>query len=88
VLTLTYGPDVDWCSNILASGKCALTWQGQEYVLEKPEMLPISQAWEAYPLSTRLVGIASGVKQCLWVHRPSKASEKEGTEKDRAGVTS
>jgi deazaflavin-dependent oxidoreductase (nitroreductase family) len=88
VLTLTYGPEVDWCRNILASGTCALTWKGQEYALENPEMLPISQAWEAYPLSTRLVGIASGVKQCLWVHRPSKASEQEGSEKDRAGVTS
>jgi deazaflavin-dependent oxidoreductase (nitroreductase family) len=88
VLTLTYGPEVDWCRNILASGTCALTWKGREYALEKPELLPISQAWEAYPLPTRLVGRAGGVKQCLWVHRPSTASEKEGSEKDRAGVTS
>ncbi len=83
VLTLTYGPDVDWCRNILASRRCALTWKGQEYALEKPEMLPISQVWEAYPLSTKLIGRAGGVKQCLWVHRPSEASAE-----DRTGVTS
>lgn len=77
VLTLTYGPDVDWCRNIVASGTCALIWKGQEYTLEKPEILPISQAWGAYPFFTRLVGRVGGVKQCLWVHRASKASEKE-----------
>jgi deazaflavin-dependent oxidoreductase (nitroreductase family) len=74
VLTLTYGADVDWCRNILARGTCALTWKGQEYDLENPEVLPISQAWKAYPLFTRLVGRVGGVKQCLWVHRSSTAS--------------
>lgn len=88
VLTLTYGPEVDWCRNIMASGTCVLTWKGQEYTLENPALLPISQAWQAYPLSTRLVGRVGGVKQCLWLHRPSTASAKEGSAKDRAGVTS
>ncbi len=83
VLTLTYGPDVDWCRNILAKLRSP-----KDSPLEQPERLPISQAWEAYPLSTRLVGRVGGVKQCLWVHRPSKASEKQGSEKDRASVTS
>jgi deazaflavin-dependent oxidoreductase (nitroreductase family) len=80
VLTLTYGPDVDWCRNIMASGKCALTWKGQEYALEKPERLLFSEAWEAYPLSTRLVGGVGGVKQCLWVHRKQEVPEKEVAE--------
>ena len=42
VFALAYGPNVDWCRNIMASGKCTLIWKGQEYALEKPELLPIS----------------------------------------------
>ncbi len=77
VLTLSYGPDVDWCHNIMASGTCVLTWKGQEYALEKPELLPISEAWEAYSLSTRLVIGAGGVKQCLWVQKQRVVPEKD-----------
>jgi deazaflavin-dependent oxidoreductase (nitroreductase family) len=77
VLTLTYGPDVDWCRNVMASGKCILTWKGQEYALEKPEILPISEVQEAYPLPTRLIGRAGGVQQCLWLHKQSMVPEKD-----------
>jgi hypothetical protein len=77
VLTLSYGPDVDWCHNIMTSGKCVLTWKGQGYALEKPERLPISETWEAYPLSTRLVISAGGVKQCLWVHKQRVVPEQD-----------
>ncbi len=69
VLTLAYGPNVDWCRNIIATGTCTLTWKGHEYALEKPELLPISKAWEAYPLSTRPFIMAGGMKQCLWLHQ-------------------
>ncbi len=77
VFTLAYGPHVDWCRNIMASGKCTLTWKGHEYALEKPELLPISEAWEAYPLSTRPFIMAGGMKQCLWLHRQSEVPESE-----------
>lgn len=85
VLTLAYGPDVDWCRNILASGTCTLTWRGQEYALEKPELLPISEAWEAYPLFTRLFIRAGGMKQCLWVHRKQEVPAKDVPEQGVVG---
>src|SRR5215472_5346631 len=53
VITLTYGPNSDWCRNVMASGQCMLVWKGQEYMLDKPEVLPISEVWGAYPLWTR-----------------------------------
>jgi hypothetical protein len=31
ILALAYGPDVDWCRNVLAAGKCTLLYRGQEY---------------------------------------------------------
>lgn len=76
VFALAYGPDVDWCRNIMATGTCTLTWKGHEYALEKPEIIPISEAWEAYPLSARLFIMAGGMKQCLWVHRQREVPEK------------
>ncbi len=45
--------------------------------MPKPEILPISQAWEAYPLSTRLVGRVGGVKQGPWVHRTEQSQRKD-----------
>ena len=77
VLILTYGPDVDWCRNIIASGTCMLTWKGQEYVLEQPTILPIAEARDAYPLPTRLISRAVGVKQCLWIHKQRVVPEKD-----------
>jgi hypothetical protein len=71
VFALAYGPTVDWCRNIMASGKGTLTWKEQEYALEKPELLPITSAWQAYPLSARLFMRARGMKQCLWMHKQS-----------------
>jgi hypothetical protein len=85
VLTLAYGPNVDWCRNILATGTCTLTWRGQEYALEKPEILPISEAWEAYPLFTRLIIRAGGTKQCLWVHRKQEVPAKDVPEQGVVG---
>ncbi len=85
VFTLAYGPNVDWCRNIMATGTCTLTWKGHEYALEKPELLPIRDAWEAYPLSARLFIMAGGMKQCLWLHRKSEVLESEVPEKDVAG---
>jgi hypothetical protein len=83
VLTLAY-PHTDWCSNIMATGKCTLTLKGQEYELERPELIPISEAWAAYPPITKLFALAGGMNQCLWVHRQHAVSEEEVPEKDGA----
>jgi deazaflavin-dependent oxidoreductase (nitroreductase family) len=77
VLTLSYGSNVDWCHNLMTNGKGVLTWKGQEYALERPEILPISEAWPAYPLSTKLVIRAAGVKQCLWMHKQCEVPERD-----------
>jgi hypothetical protein len=76
VLTLAY-PHTDWCSNIMATGKCTLTLKGQEYELERPELIPISEAWAAYPPITKLFALAGGDQQCLWVHKKQVVPEQE-----------
>jgi hypothetical protein len=76
VLALAYGPDVDWCRNVLAAGKCTLIWRGHEYTLEKPEIIPASEALGAYPLLVKPFVVAAGMKQFLWVHKQREVPEK------------
>lgn len=49
VIALTYGPQVDWYRNVLATGGCSLLWHGQEFKLEKPEPLEPETALSAFP---------------------------------------
>lgn len=41
-IPLTYGTEVDWCRNILASGNCTLQWQDATYKLVDPEIVAIA----------------------------------------------
>lgn len=71
VIGLSYGTDVDWCRNLMASGRTALTWQGRTFRLERPEIIPMSPAvLQAVPPYFRLP--ARGLKQFVWLH-PSSA---------------
>ena len=80
VLTLAY-PHTDWCSNIMAAGKCTLTLKGQQYELERPELIPMSEAWAAYPPITKLFALAGGELQYLWVHKKQVVPEKDIAER-------
>jgi len=70
VLAIAY-PHVDWSENVLAAGKCTLTWKGHEYALEKPERVPLSEALHAYPLLVKPFIFAPGTKEFLWLHQAS-----------------
>ena len=71
VMALLYGDaaNVDWCRNIMAAGRCVLKTCGQEYALEKPEIIPASQALAAYPLLLRVVYKARNIQQFVWARR-------------------
>jgi deazaflavin-dependent oxidoreductase (nitroreductase family) len=68
VFALLDGPNVDWCRNVLAAGSCTLKTQGREYVLERPELIPVSAALGAYPPLWKLMIKARNIQQFLWVH--------------------
>jgi hypothetical protein len=69
VLAAAY-PYVDWLENVRAAGNCMLTWNGDEYALERPELISRSNAMKAYPLHVRpfLAG-AAGQNEFVWLHR-------------------
>jgi deazaflavin-dependent oxidoreductase (nitroreductase family) len=77
VFALAYGPKVDWCRNVRAAGKCALAWRGQEYPLERPELIPRSDALKAYPVPVKAIIVAAGTKQFLWLHKQAEIPEKD-----------
>ena len=75
VLVLTYGPHVDWCRNVIASGHAILKRHGREYDLERPELIPVNAALlQAIPPPLGFMAMRER-KQCLWLHRPSHAAQ-------------
>lgn len=71
VMAVLYGEaaKVDWCRNVMTAGGCVLKTGGQEYMLEKPEIISASKALAAYPLLMRLVYRLRGIQEFLWAHR-------------------
>ena len=71
VIALAYGDSttMDWCRNVLSTGRCLLKTVGKEYELEQPEVLQASQALKAFPPLYRIMFRSRGTREFLWVHR-------------------
>jgi hypothetical protein len=71
VMAVLYGEakNVDWVRNVMATDQCVLKTRGEEYVLERPEIIPASQALAAYPPLLRFVYRSRGIHEFLWAHR-------------------
>ena len=69
VIALPYGTGVDWYRNVLAKGRCTLTWHGQDYLLVEPELLDAATA-EPLLAPVRASGLKLlGVKHYLRMRR-------------------
>lgn len=55
IFALTYGPNVDWYRNVLASGHATLRWQGQELALEHPQTVDARTGQNAFPFPPSLI---------------------------------
>jgi deazaflavin-dependent oxidoreductase (nitroreductase family) len=77
VLSVAY-PKVDWCENVLAAGKCTLTWNGNEYALENPELIPAAEAMKAYPSLVKpfLMAQSRESQKFIWLHRSNSAKQQ------------
>ncbi len=76
VLGVAY-PEVDWCRNVLAAGKCTLTWNGKEYALDRPELVPAAEAMKAYPPLVKPFIVGPGTKTFLWLHPTGGTQSKK-----------
>lgn len=68
VIPLPYGANTDWCRNVMAAGTCTLQWHGQEYHLEKPQVVPFAKVMNVFPVFLRITSAANGLTQCLVLH--------------------
>lgn len=39
LIPLPFGPDTDWCRNLLAADRFSLRWHGHDYILEAPRVI-------------------------------------------------
>ena len=76
VIPLPYEAGVDWCRNVLAAGTCRLIWNEHEYTMGRPEIIQPSVALRAFPFVSRILYIAGGINQYLWVHQQQEVPEK------------
>jgi deazaflavin-dependent oxidoreductase (nitroreductase family) len=74
VVSLPYGSQTDWCRNVMAAGRCQLTWKGQTYQLERPEIIAGSQVFPAMPLWPRILVQGGGTHDFLWLHKSEDGS--------------
>ena len=74
VIGLTYGPGTDWCRNVLASGHGTLVYDGAEYPLVAPEVVPSSEALPFFKPAVRRVARLVGLREFLHaaVEQPPK----------------
>jgi hypothetical protein len=64
IFALTYGSDVQWVKNILASGKCELRIKGRTVQLDKPEVF-VDPSRRLMPLPVRMFLDLMRVKELL-----------------------
>jgi deazaflavin-dependent oxidoreductase (nitroreductase family) len=86
VLTLIYGSTKsDWCRNVMATGTCTLTWKGQTYELERPEVISGPEVMQkTWPARERILFRIVGIRELLWLHlapeQPGPSPNEDSTE--------
>ena len=65
VISLPYGSESDWVKNVLAGGHAIIVHDGSTYEVEKPEVVPMADAADSFPLPNRRTHSWFGVDECL-----------------------
>lgn len=55
VAELTYGPEVNWYRNIVATGHCVIVHRGVEHMIDRIEPMDAPAGLAAYPAGQRIV---------------------------------
>jgi deazaflavin-dependent oxidoreductase (nitroreductase family) len=65
VISLPYGSESDWVKNVLAGGHATIVHDGSTYQVEKPEVVPMTDAAGLFPLPNQRTHSWIGVDECL-----------------------
>lgn len=71
VMAVLYGEasNVDWCRNVMASGRCVLKTRGKEYQLGRPEIVSTDIGLSVFPAFARRMYATRGIREFILVHR-------------------
>jgi deazaflavin-dependent oxidoreductase (nitroreductase family) len=68
-VSLTFGPDSDWCRNIRANGECTIRWHGSDYHAVNPVVVDrsvaLAESGKAFKRREKRMMKAIGIKQFL-----------------------
>jgi len=68
VIAVLYGRQSQWVRNVMASDSFTLRTKGRDYQLERPEIIPSSQALAAYPRLWQWTLKRQRIDQFVWAH--------------------
>jgi deazaflavin-dependent oxidoreductase (nitroreductase family) len=69
VIPVLYGTQSQWVRNVMATGRFTLRTKGRDYLLERPELIPSTQALGAYPALLRRIMRSQQIQAFVWAHR-------------------
>jgi len=69
VMPRTFGENAAWYRNVLAAGRCVVTYRGREYALVDPEVIDYRAAAPAFPRYERLQFRLLGIDEFLRMRR-------------------
>jgi hypothetical protein len=64
---LPYGTTTDWLRNVLAAGSATLVTEGTTYTIDRPEVVPLTEAADLFPPDTQRTLRLFLVEDCLRV---------------------
>lgn len=65
VIALVYGRESDWLQNVLAAGSATIVYEGEDFDVTDPEVVPIDTAIDEFPEGSRSGLRLVGVTDCL-----------------------
>jgi len=71
VMPRTFGDNAAWYRNVMAAGRCVVTYRGHDYELVDPEVIDYQAAAPAYPRYERLQFRLLGINEYLRMRRAS-----------------
>jgi hypothetical protein len=83
VVSLPYGPTADWVENVLALGSAVLIHEGRTLTVDRPEVVPVAQVEDLFPVSEQRTHRLFRIEHCLRLRRV-ELDESAGGGADRS----
>jgi deazaflavin-dependent oxidoreductase (nitroreductase family) len=68
VIALPYGPNTDWLKNVLASGAATIVHEGDTYGVERPRVVPMTEAANVFSPGDQRTHRRFRVEECLLIY--------------------